>query len=157
MTPCAAVLPLPTAPFPRCNQRCRHRLCRRVGVAKYSRLRQEFQEKEDKMREVRVESDRRVVRAAVVAAADWRGLQEVDKMKRGFEEQMTKMRGEVSKIQEEKVHLMGLEQRLRQEFQTQVMRSALLRRRLSCDFSGGRCKRSRCPTRSCASGWRRCR
>ena len=30
-------------------------------------------------------------------------LQEVDKMKRGFEEQMTKMRGEVSKIQEEKV------------------------------------------------------
>ncbi len=26
---------------------------RRVGVAKYSRLRQEFQEKEDKMREVR--------------------------------------------------------------------------------------------------------
>ena len=27
--------------------------CRRVGVAKYSRLRQEFQEKEDKMREVR--------------------------------------------------------------------------------------------------------
>jgi hypothetical protein len=47
--------------------------------------------------------------------------QEVDKMKRGFEEQMTKMRGEVSKIQEEKVHLMGLEQRLRQEFQTQVM------------------------------------
>ena len=29
--------------------------------------------------------------------------QEVDKMKRGFEEQMTKMRGEVSKIQEEKV------------------------------------------------------
>jgi hypothetical protein len=44
-------------------------------------------------------------------------------MKRGFEEQMTKMRGEVSKIQEEKVHLMGLEQRLRQEFQTQVMRS----------------------------------
>ena len=41
-------------------------------------------------------------------------------MKRGFEEQMTKMRGEVSKIQEEKVHLMGLEQRLRQEFQTQV-------------------------------------
>ena len=42
-------------------------------------------------------------------------------MKRGFEEQMTKMRGEVSKIQEEKVHLMGLEQRLRQEFQTQVM------------------------------------
>ncbi len=47
-------------------------------------------------------------------------VQEVDKMKRGFEEQMTKMRGEVSKIQEEKVHLMGLEQRLRQEFQTQV-------------------------------------
>jgi hypothetical protein len=47
-------------------------------------------------------------------------LQEVDKMKRGFEEQMTKMRGEVSKIQEEKVHLMGLEQRLRQEFQTQA-------------------------------------
>ena len=42
-------------------------------------------------------------------------------MKRGFEEQMTKMRGEVSKIQEEKVHLMGLEQRLRQEFQTQVI------------------------------------
>jgi hypothetical protein len=30
-------------------------------------------------------------------------VQEVDKMKRGFEEQMTKMRGEVSKIQEEKV------------------------------------------------------
>jgi hypothetical protein len=52
--------------------------------------------------------------------------QEVDKMKRGFEEQMTKMRGEVSKIQEEKVHLMGLEQRLRQEFQTQVKRAAAL-------------------------------
>ena len=34
-----------------------------------------------------------------------RCVQEVDKMKRGFEEQMTKMRGEVSKIQEEKVHL----------------------------------------------------
>ena len=32
-----------------------------------------------------------------------RRVQEVDKMKRGFEEQMTKMRGEVSKIQEEKV------------------------------------------------------
>ena len=47
-------------------------------------------------------------------------------MKRGFEEQMTKMRGEVSKIQEEKVHLMGLEQRLRQEFQTQVKRAAAL-------------------------------
>ena len=30
------------------------------------------------------------------------------------------MKGEVQKIQEEKVHLMGLEQRLRQEFQTQV-------------------------------------
>ncbi len=46
-------------------------------------------------------------------------------MKRGFEEQMTKMRGEVSKIQEEKVHLMGLEQRLRQEFQTQVTTAAV--------------------------------
>jgi hypothetical protein len=41
-------------------------------------------------------------------------------MRREFEERMDKMKGEVQKIQEEKVHLMGLEQRLRQEFQTQV-------------------------------------
>ncbi len=69
---------------------------RRCGVAKYVRLRQEFQEKEEHMRE------------------------DVEKMRREFEERMDKMKGEVQKIQEEKVHLMGLEQRLRQEFQTQV-------------------------------------
>jgi len=69
---------------------------RRCGVAKYVRLRQEFQEKEEHMRE------------------------DVEKMRREFEERMDKMKVEVQKIQEEKVHLMGLEQRLRQEFQTQV-------------------------------------
>jgi alpha-tubulin suppressor-like RCC1 family protein len=69
---------------------------RRCGVAKYVRLRQEFQEKEEHMRE------------------------DVEKMRREFEERMEKMKSEVQKIQEEKVHLMGLEQRLRQEFQTQV-------------------------------------
>ena len=53
-------------------------------------------------------------------------------MRRDFEERMDKMKDEVQKIQEEKVHLMGLEQRLRQEFQTQAeqMRNEELRMRL---------------------------
>ena len=46
--------------------------------------------------------------------------EDVKKMRRDFEERMDKMKDEVQKIQEEKVHLMGLEQRLRQEFQTQT-------------------------------------
>ena len=54
---------------------------RRCGVAKYVRLRQEFQEKEEHMRE------------------------DVEKMRREFEERMDKMKGEVQKIQEEKVCL----------------------------------------------------
>ena len=53
-------------------------------------------------------------------------------MSRDFEERMDKMKDEVQKIQEEKVHLLGLEQRLRQEFQTQAeqMRNEELRMRL---------------------------
>jgi len=77
-------------------ERMQSEALRRCGVAKYVRLRQEFQEKEEHMRE------------------------DVEKMRREFEERMEKMKTEVQKIQEEKVHLMGLEQRLRQEFQTQV-------------------------------------
>jgi uncharacterized protein involved in exopolysaccharide biosynthesis len=46
--------------------------------------------------------------------------EDVKKMRRDFEERMDKMKDEVQKIQEEKAHLMGLEQRLRQEFQTQT-------------------------------------
>ena len=58
--------------------------------------------------------------------------EDVKKMSRDFEERMDKMKDEVQKIQEEKVHLMGLEQRLRQEFQTQAeqMRNEELRMRL---------------------------
>ena len=58
--------------------------------------------------------------------------EDVKKMRRDFEERMDKMKDEVQKIQEEKVHLMGLEQRLRQEFQTQAeqMRNEELRMRL---------------------------
>eukprot|EP00960_Hanusia_phi_P038067 753268-Hanusia_phi.AAC.1 len=55
---------------------------RRCGVAKYVRLRQEFQEKEEHMRE------------------------DVEKMRREFEERMDKMKVEVQKIQEEKVLLL---------------------------------------------------
>lgn len=55
----------------------------RCGVAKYVRLRQEFQEKEEHMRE------------------------DVEKMRREFEERMDKMKGEVQKIQEEKVGSCG--------------------------------------------------
>ena len=58
--------------------------------------------------------------------------EDVKKMSRDFEERMDKMKDEVQKIQEEKVHLLGLEQRLRQEFQTQAeqMRNEELRMRL---------------------------
>ena len=52
-------------------------------MAKYVRLRQEFQEKEEHMRE------------------------DVEKMRREFEERMDKMKGEVQKIQEEKVSSCG--------------------------------------------------
>ena len=58
--------------------------------------------------------------------------EDVKKMSRDFEERMDKMKDEVQKIQEEKVHLLGLEQRLRQEFQTQAeqMRNEELHMRL---------------------------
>ncbi len=79
--------------------------------------------------------------------------------RREFEERMDKMKGEVQKIQEEKVHLMGLEQRLRQEFQTQVqaeqMSNEELRIRLETLQVGVAVGVSRCCYR-CASR-RRCR
>mmetsp|Transcript_30680 Transcript_30680/g.80173 ORF Transcript_30680/g.80173 Transcript_30680/m.80173 type:complete len:731 (-) Transcript_30680:486-2678(-) len=77
-------------------ERMQSEALRRVSAAKYQRLRQEMGEREEARKE------------------------EIDKLRRDFEGRMEKQRDDLAKLQEEKMALMGLEQRLRQEFQTQV-------------------------------------
>mmetsp|Transcript_46736 Transcript_46736/g.73164 ORF Transcript_46736/g.73164 Transcript_46736/m.73164 type:complete len:84 (+) Transcript_46736:226-477(+) len=46
--------------------------------------------------------------------------EEIKKLQRSTEQQLNEIKTQLQKTQEERVHLLGLEQRLRSEFQTQV-------------------------------------